>query len=338
MHSYSFASILYRGLNKLGIYLPKTIAKLVVKNTKRIEKIPGAALINLDTYDGSKQAVHPDVISTGNFMGYKYWMAVTPYPFSVDHFENPSIFKSRDGILWEAGASNPIVSPTRRGNAHLSDPDLIWEKEAEQLRLFYRETQYQKQGMTNFIFTTTSKDGAHWTPPVIILQSEKDLCLSPSAVRNGDKIEIFYVSTLQDRYRLKKKVFGRNFKDASEGETICQIDNVPAGRFLWHIDIIKTPGRYLGLFVFAKEIGDKTKLFFGTSRDCGLTWDIKQEIVVEQNKQNTLFRNIYRGCLVPSAEDTTVFHLYFSAQLHDRAWYVFYRPGFETGKISGGSP
>ena len=340
MFNYSLPCLLYRGLNKVGIYLPRFMAKLIARTTEKVEEITGVEPVKLNTYDGSNQAVHPDVVLTDGLGlgGYRYWMAVTPYPFSVDHFENPSIFKSRDGVLWEAGASNPIVLPTRRENAHLSDPALIWEKEAKQLRLFYRETQYRKQGMTNLILTTTSKDGAHWKPSTVIFKSKRDdLCLSPSAVVNSGKIEVFYVSTLQNRYRLKKKSFrrdckggiGENFESSDEKETICQIDGGPAGRFLWHIDILKTPARYLGLFVFAREPGDMTKLYLGTSTDCGLTWRIEREITVtDRNKQERAFRNIYRSCLVPATTEAGSFDLYISAQLHDYSWYIFHRPGF----------
>lgn len=51
-------------------------------------------------------------------------MAVTPYPFGVDYFENPSIYKSHDGINWYSAGNNPIAFPTQRKKAHLSDPSI----------------------------------------------------------------------------------------------------------------------------------------------------------------------------------------------------------------------
>lgn len=62
MHNNSFVYLLYRGLNKLDIYLPRFIARLLATNAKEIsDDLTEAKLIILDTYDGSGQAVHPDV-------------------------------------------------------------------------------------------------------------------------------------------------------------------------------------------------------------------------------------------------------------------------------------
>ena len=51
------------------------------------------------TYDGSNQAVHPSVIYVKDrFNGFKYWMAITPYPNGNDDYENPQILVSNDGV------------------------------------------------------------------------------------------------------------------------------------------------------------------------------------------------------------------------------------------------
>ena len=48
--------------------------------------------LTIPTYDGSGQAVHPDVYyNASGWKGYKYWMTMTPYPNSNSGFENPSI-------------------------------------------------------------------------------------------------------------------------------------------------------------------------------------------------------------------------------------------------------
>jgi hypothetical protein len=56
----------------------------VLTNAQTFQSIP--------TYGGSRQVVHPDVVYfQRRWHGYKYWMAVTPYPFGDDHRENPSV-------------------------------------------------------------------------------------------------------------------------------------------------------------------------------------------------------------------------------------------------------
>ena len=69
--------------------------------------------LNIPTYDGSGQGVHPDVYYNANgWNGYRYWMAVTPYPGGNAAYENPSIVVSNDNVNWivPPGLSNPIVA------------------------------------------------------------------------------------------------------------------------------------------------------------------------------------------------------------------------------------
>lgn len=326
MYNKSFIYLLYRGLNKFNVYLPKPVAKLFAAiHTKYISDLEETKWIKLDTYDGSGQAVHPDVVSTEDFAGYRYWMAVTPYPFGVDYFENPSIFKSLDGVNWHSEGNKPIAFPTQRKKAHLSDPDLIYEEKGKQLRLFYRETRFVNETLLNNIYTTVSTDGLHWTCPVLILTSDKDECLSPSAVSYGEAVDVFYVSTLNNRYQLRKKRFLYDSFNVIE-DVICQINNIPSNRLLWHVDIIRLNEKLLGVFVFASDqSGNGSKIYFGNSMDCGIMWNIKDEIIEQETAVK--FQNIYRGCLVPT-EEKSIFNLYYSAQLRDNSWYVFYRPRF----------
>ena len=43
------------------------------------------APLHISTPDGTGHVVHPDVVDAGApFRGYRYWMAMTPYPFGRD--------------------------------------------------------------------------------------------------------------------------------------------------------------------------------------------------------------------------------------------------------------
>ena len=58
------------------------------------------------TYDGSGEAVHPDVVLFANgWRGWEYWLVMTPYPSDDTGKENPSILVSHDGASWQ----EPIV-------------------------------------------------------------------------------------------------------------------------------------------------------------------------------------------------------------------------------------
>src|SRR5690625_4256142 len=92
------------GLNSVNQQLAETDERI-----KRNAPLP----IPINTYDGSGQATHPDVLYFENgWGGYKYWMAYTPYPFSDDSLENTSITYSNDGVNWHTKIiQNTIYQP-----------------------------------------------------------------------------------------------------------------------------------------------------------------------------------------------------------------------------------
>jgi len=68
------------------------------------------------TYDGSGQAVHPDLVYFPDGWGkdregnnWNYWLVMTPFPNRKDNYENPSILVSDDGVKWRTppGLENP---------------------------------------------------------------------------------------------------------------------------------------------------------------------------------------------------------------------------------------
>src|SRR5690349_7627397 len=98
---------------------------------RRAPAIPLDSLVvlNLATFDGSGQVVHPDVVflphSWDNGQA-RLAMAITPYPYGDAGRENPSLFVSEAGDTWAvpATATNPIVQPTA---GYLSDPALVFD-------------------------------------------------------------------------------------------------------------------------------------------------------------------------------------------------------------------
>ena len=101
------------------------------------------------TYDHSGQAVHPSVIDfkteygINNWGGFRYWMALTPFPNFNNAFENPSFLVSKDGLNWNnpPGITNPLaLKPigSLRGNYN-SDPELVFDPDQNTLILYWRE-------------------------------------------------------------------------------------------------------------------------------------------------------------------------------------------------------
>jgi len=99
------------------------------------------------TYDGSGQAVHPAVLdfgSGGSWAGYRYWMAMTPYPGGNDYYENPSLLASSDGQSWvvPSGLTNPLDGPPSdydQWDNHMADSALVHDAGSDTLWVYYVE-------------------------------------------------------------------------------------------------------------------------------------------------------------------------------------------------------
>jgi hypothetical protein len=92
--------------------------------------------LRIPTYEKSYQAVHPDLLVSAN--GPPFILSCTPYPFSLDVFENPSVFVSSNGISFaeEFPGINPLAPAPPFD--HNDDPDLFWYKGA--FHILYLET------------------------------------------------------------------------------------------------------------------------------------------------------------------------------------------------------
>lgn len=143
-----------------------------------------ATPLTTPTYDGSGQAVHPDVYDAGagnTWNGYRYWMALTPYPGATETLENPSILCSTDGETWAvpAGLTNPVI-PGVDADTINSDPDLVMDDTT--LWMVYRE--FDRTTHDEKIYAVSSLDGVTWSAPTLIVSgTAQTAILSPAVVR-----------------------------------------------------------------------------------------------------------------------------------------------------------
>src|SRR6185436_3194842 len=138
--------------------------------------------IALETYDGSGQTVHPDVlvgVTDGSIRGDL--LAITPYPFGNSVYENPAIYTSSDRMRWTVPfpALNPVVTPER---GYLSDPDLVYDPARQEVRMYYRQVERE-----NEILLVRSRDGVAWSAPVRVAHAPNHEIISPSVVRRDGR-------------------------------------------------------------------------------------------------------------------------------------------------------
>ena len=139
--------------------------------------------VTAPTYDGSGILVHPDVVDFGagtTWNGWRYWMAMTPYPDLNSAYENPSILVSSDGETWQvpAGLTNPIYPAPQTG--WNSDTDLAYDPATDELILIFRSNDFAPR-------VARSSDGVTWptTPTAPTWTLIGNQAVSPAMVRMG---------------------------------------------------------------------------------------------------------------------------------------------------------
>ncbi len=202
-----------------------------MKNAQNPEYIP--------TYDGSNQSTHPSVVKFAEpWHGYRYWMAMTPYPHNNDGFEDPSVLASTDGKTWVVpeGVTNPLTPAPQIG--HNCDVELVYVKELDELRIYYVEADDVQQ---SWVKVMHSPDGIHWSAPKTVIHdpAQKYSILSPTFQRMADgSWRMWYVDTGSTGYICQNnRIRSRTSADGlvwSEEETV---ELTQPGWQIWHLTV-----------------------------------------------------------------------------------------------------
>jgi len=250
-------------------------------------------MLDIPTYEGSGQAIHPDVLLLKKPIGgYRYWMTFTPYPNGSNMHENPSIVVSNDGKNWQVprGLRNPLEQAP--GEGHYSDPDIFLDDRGR-LWLFFRWS----HGLEERIYAKYSTDGIRWSEKIPILETESESLISPAVVH--DKLyKMWYVDIRPEPNVIKLRTASSPLGPWSE-PLKCRVNGVPYGRNIWHLDVVKVKGGYDAfILLINKGRGLRNgELYFATSED-GIEWNLSSFPI-----------------LVPSSKDWDSFIIYRSSAL-----------------------
>ena len=275
--------------------------------------------IDFVTYDNSHQVVHPSVVSfPSDWHGQRYWLALTPYPNSDSRIENPSLFGSTTGDAWftPTGVDNPLVRTTR---GYLSDPDLVFDPAADELRLYYREVvetrrehERPKHEWDN-VYMTYSSDGTRWSVPVLVTSDRRRFVVSPAVTRHAAGDWLMWAvdagrsgcNARQPKVRLRRSADGIAWS-APIGVNLTQPGYLP-----WHLDAQWVPqlGAYWAL-VAAYPSGrtcTETSLFLATSTD-GLSWTTYASPILGRGVLPQFSTNVYRSTFAfsPNGDSLTI--------------------------------
>ena len=277
--------------------------------------------VKFDTYDGSGEVVHPDVVSfTSPWNGHRLWTTLTPYPNSATLLENPSIFASDDGQSWRVptGATNPLARTSR---GHLSDPDMVFDPDANELRMYYREVQFgavkhaKAPHIADNVFMATSHDGVNWTSPRLIMSDTGRYVVSPSFIRSANgQWRMFAVDAGTGGCSAKStKVVERTSQDGLTWGKPTSSGLSQPGYVAWHLDVqyVAARGEYWALTA-AYPSGRgcmATSLFLATSRD-GRTWTTYPSPVLAPSDVPAFSSAVYRSTFAVTSADSV--SLWFS--------------------------
>ena len=272
--------------------------------------------LDIPTYEASGQAVHPDVVYFPHgWHGHKYWMAMTPYPYDTDTYEDPSILVSDDGLSWSVpdGLTNPIVP--RPQCDHNSDPDIVYNPSSDELYLYYTEQLRADRcpgQNANSVRLVTSPDGVNWSVPQTIMTWSLDtdpLYLSPAVVYVDGVFHMWLAGSAGG-------VAHATSDDGTHWSPLESIDLTPAP---WHLDVAYVGGEFVMLIVDSPVAG--AHLVAATSKN-GVNWSAGNDAVLSPG-DGWDDERIYRSTLVYD-DSAGLLRLWYSARSSAGQWHIGY--------------
>lgn len=305
------ANLFYRAYTlKYWKELPRPFAVWI--SGKHLHKDAISNSLQLDTYDGSGQSTHPDILAWEG----ELFLVCTPYPFACAKYENPCLYhgKTIDSMI-----PCPEATPLGRATGSLttdycSDPTLIVFK--NKLYCFWRDTWMNPdQTITEQLLFRSSGDGCQWSKPITAYKNcyydGTLLQLSP-ALLNYKDIYLYRI------YVRKTRKWGGDleFTRSTDGQnwiqpiSMCVIGS-PDGYDLWHIGIVSATNsksinsideKLRGLFLYRNTSNaDQYALFYAEGSLKDQRWQVNQQIGAEEMAQEKFFP--YKSAFLPSGDE-----------------------------------
>jgi hypothetical protein len=252
-------------------------------------------LLSLTTYEGSGQVVHPDYArSPVGVFSHGHHLAITPYPFGNASYENPSVFVSpgkRDAWLPQSGAPAPLVRPE---SGHLSDPDVVYDPESNQLWLYYRQATGD-----NVVLLIRSTDGERWSRPLEVARRPSHEIVSPTVVRRGPSEWFMWAvnSGPSGCAAASTRVELRRSSDGERWSVPEPVEFPLPDLWPWHLDVQWIPSRdeFWAVFNAKTNTGCTTPAVFMARSPDGVTWTVSGRPVIAKGRIPEFAHIVYRS-------------------------------------------
>jgi hypothetical protein len=176
---------------------------------------------------------------------------------------------------------------------YLSDPDLVYVPERDELWLYYRQVTAD-----NIVLAVRTRDGRTWTPPMEVARAPNHRIVSPSVVRRaaGDWWMFAVNAGASGCGAAATTVEVRRSADGVAWGDPVTADLRQPGFWPWHIDVQWIPSRseFWAVYNVKTEGGCTTPAVFIARSGDGLAWDVVPQAVVVKGAIPTLQDIVYR--------------------------------------------
>ena len=258
--------------------------------------VPTVHVLSLSSYDGSGQLVHPDLARVPDAWGDgPYRLAATPFPNGQATLENPSLFAGATLTTFDvpAGVVNPLVRPD---SGYLSDPDMVFDPDANVLSMYYR-----KVALDNQVWLIKTSDGVNWSTPKLVVEAPSQMVVSPTIVRRGVGNWLMWSvnAGVAGCIGPSTTIELRTSTDGVAWSAPRTVTLTDAAGFAWHIDVewIASRNEYWALYPI-KEPGSCTtgSLRLATSGD-GVQWKTYPSPVLARGAIPEFHDIVYRASM-----------------------------------------
>lgn len=285
--------------------VPHFIAKYIRKcNAVELEEnhlLP----LKLNTYDGSGQAVHPDLVEYNG----KLWMVCTPYPYAIETYENPSVYFGNTIYDMEPVPNNPLCFQENRlkGN-HISDPCIYID--GGTINILFRDTINICGKVTQKLYVMSSIDGVCWGDKKLVFESETESYISPAILKYKDLFFMYYIQlgSSNNGGDIHRVILNDKYEVIEECVVKC--NNLPDNMVVWHIGLnfedkcskqsFSEANGINGVFVL-RDVSDTNKyaLYWAHSDNVYSEWNIQSEIVIPEYLSKHV-NNVYKSAIIPN--------------------------------------
>lgn len=317
--------------------VPKLLAKRIAKENAAELEHEGLLSINLATYDGGGQAVHPDMLMKDG----KMWLVCTPYPYAIESYENPCVYFGDTVYGLKPIKKSPLsFQEFRRKHNHISDPCIFQDN--KRLYVMFRDTINIGGEIIQKLYVTASEDGTAWTEKRLVAESNTDSYISSAVLKHGNQYFMFYIQLRESTNGgpIRRVCMNDALNLMSEDEVACH--GIPDGMVVWHIGVTysqdnskimseeqKSTG-LTGVFVLRDQTDVQKYTLYWAHTDSLLgEWYLDDEIVIPDYLSANM-KNVYKSALIPDTGDILLSY-------NDKAfrWCLCVIPGKNTQNATG---